>query len=49
MHEYTINSIEKTIFTSQIGQIKAALEYSDVDLDWADKQNLDKKTSNVFH
>jgi muramoyltetrapeptide carboxypeptidase LdcA involved in peptidoglycan recycling len=43
MHEYTINSIEKAIFTSQIGQIEAASEYTDVDLDWADKQNLDKK------
>lgn len=43
MHEYTINSIEKAIFTPQIGQIKASLEYSDVDLDWADKHNLNKK------
>lgn len=33
IHEYTINSIEKAIFTSQISQIKATLEYSDVDLD----------------
>ncbi len=42
MHEYTIDSIEKAIFNPQIGPIKAASEYSDVDLDWADKHNLNK-------
>ncbi len=43
MQEYTIDSIKKAIFTSPIGQITGALEYSDVDLDWADKKNLDRK------
>ena len=33
MNEYTINSIEKAIFTSQISQVKAASQYTDVDLD----------------
>jgi muramoyltetrapeptide carboxypeptidase LdcA involved in peptidoglycan recycling len=43
MQEYTINSIKKAIFSPSIGQINAAPEYSDADLDWADKQNLSKK------
>ncbi len=45
MHEYTINSIEKALFTPGIGQIKAASEYSDIDLDWSDKNNLNKERS----
>lgn len=40
MQEYTINSIKRAVFCSHIGQIYAAPEYSDADLDWADKQNL---------
>lgn len=43
MQEYTIHSIKKAVFDSPIGQIEAALEYSDADLDWADDQNLNKK------
>lgn len=43
MQEYTINSIKKVIFSPSIGQITAAPEYSDADLDWADKKNLSKK------
>ena len=43
MQEYTINSIKKAVFSPSIGQINAALEYSDADLDWADKKNLSKK------
>ena len=43
MQEYTINSIRKALFDPAIGQIHSALEYSDADLEWADKQNLSKK------
>ncbi|HEV8052852.1 MAG TPA: S66 peptidase family protein [Parachlamydiaceae bacterium] len=43
MQDYTIDSIRRAIFTPPIGQITAAPEYSDADLDWADKQNLDRK------
>lgn len=43
MEEYTINSIRKAIFDPPIGQVFAASEYSDADLDWSDKQNLSKK------
>lgn len=43
MQEYTINSMKKAIFDPPIGQVYAATEYSDADLDWADKQNLNKK------
>jgi muramoyltetrapeptide carboxypeptidase LdcA involved in peptidoglycan recycling len=43
MHEYTINSIKKAVFDPPIGQVYAASEYSDADLDWADQQNLSKK------
>lgn len=43
MHEYTINSIKKAVFNPPIGQVYAAPEYSDADLDWADQQNLSKK------
>lgn len=43
MQEYTIRSIQKALFDPPIGQIHPALEYSDADLDWADKENLSKK------
>lgn len=43
MQEYTINSIRKAIFDPPIGQVFAAPEYSDADLDWSDKQNLNKR------
>lgn len=40
MQEYTVNSIKKALFTPPIGEVHAAPEWSDVDLDWADPQNL---------
>ena len=43
MQDYTIHSIRKALFDPPIGQIHTALEYSDADLDWADKENLNKK------
>lgn len=43
MHDYTIDSIRRAVFNPPIGQVTAAQQYSDADLDWADKQNLDKK------
>jgi muramoyltetrapeptide carboxypeptidase LdcA involved in peptidoglycan recycling len=43
MQDYTIESIKRAIFTPPVGQITSASEYSDADLDWADKQNLGKK------
>lgn len=43
MEEYTIQSIRKAFFDSSIGEIQASSEYSDADLEWADKKNLSKK------
>ncbi len=43
MQEYTINSIKKALFIPPIGEVHAAPEWSDADLDWADLQNLSKK------
>ena len=43
MQEYTIHSIQKALFSHSIGEVHAAPEWSDVDLDWADPQNLKKK------
>lgn len=43
MHDYTVNSIRRALFSPQIGQINAASEYSDADLDWAIRKNLEKK------
>lgn len=43
MQEYTINSIKRAVFDPPIGQVYAAPEYSDADLDWGDQQNLSKK------
>lgn len=43
MHEYTINSLKKTLFGPSIGEVHPAPEWSDADLDWADPQNLTKK------
>lgn len=45
MQDYTINSIKKALFDPPIGQVSAALEYSDADLDWADQNNLNKNRS----
>jgi muramoyltetrapeptide carboxypeptidase LdcA involved in peptidoglycan recycling len=43
MQEYTISSIKKALFDPSIGEISAASEWSDADLDWADPQNLHRK------
>lgn len=43
MQEYTIHSIRKALFTRAIGEVEAAAEWSDVDLDWSDRENLTKK------
>lgn len=43
MHDYTIDSIKKALFNPPIGEVHPATEYSDVDLDWADPENLNKK------
>ncbi len=43
MQNYTIDSIRKNIFNPPVGSITAASAYSDADLDWDDKQNLDRK------
>jgi len=43
MQKYTIQSLRKALFNPPIGKVEAALEYSDADLDWADKENLSKK------
>ena len=42
MQEYTIHSIRRAFFDQSIGKIHSALEYSDADLDWSDKENLSK-------
>lgn len=42
MHPYTIDSIQKALFQLSIGKVLPPLEYSDADLDWADKANLHK-------
>lgn len=41
MHEYTIDSIKKALFSPTIGTVYAAAEWSDADLDWQDQKNLD--------
>ncbi len=43
MQEYTTHFIKKALFDPPIGKVYSAPEYSDADLDWADKQNLNKK------
>jgi muramoyltetrapeptide carboxypeptidase LdcA involved in peptidoglycan recycling len=43
MQDYTINSMKKALFDPPIGKVYPAPEYSDADLDWADKENLSKK------
>lgn len=43
MQEYTINSIKKAVFDPPIGEVCAAPEYSDADLDWGNQENLSKK------
>lgn len=43
MHDYTVDYIKRALFAPAIGQIQAAPEWSDVDLDWADPQHLHQK------
>ncbi len=43
MHDFTVQSIRKALFEPSIGEVKPAPAYTDVDLEWADKQNLTKK------
>jgi len=43
MQEYTIHSMQRALFDPPIGEIHAALEYNDADLDWSDKKNLSKQ------
>lgn len=43
MHEYTINSIKRALFNPSMGEVRAAPEWSDADLDWAEPSNLHKK------
>ncbi|MBI2352848.1 LD-carboxypeptidase [Candidatus Dependentiae bacterium] len=42
MHDYTKKYLQKVLFESNIGEIQNALEWTDVDLDWAKKENLSK-------
>ena len=43
MHEYTVQSMRHALFGTSMSEVKAAAEYSDADLDWADLCNLGKK------
>lgn len=43
MHSYTVKSIKQALFAPSIGEVQASSQWSDVDLDWADKKNLHKK------
>lgn len=43
MHEYTIDSIKRALFNPSMGEVRAAPEWSDADLDWAEPSNLHKK------
>lgn len=43
MQEYTVDSMKRALFHPPIGRVLPSLEYSDADLDWADKDNLSKK------
>ncbi len=42
MHEYTKKYVKKVLFELSIGQIDNSPEWTDFDLDWADKTNLTK-------
>lgn len=43
MQEYTMQSIVKALFHPPLGKVFPSSEYSDADLDWADKNNLSQK------
>ena len=43
MHDYTKKFITNALFEDSIGEIYAAPDWSDVDLEWADKKNLEIK------
>jgi len=42
MHQYTIEWLQKVFFNVCIGEIYSSPEYSDVDLDWNEPENLNK-------
>lgn len=43
MQDYTVQSIRKALFYPTIGKVFPSPEYSDADLDWSQKDNLNKK------
>lgn len=43
MQEYTVQSIKKALFHPPIGKVSPSQQYSDADLDWADRGNLHKE------
>ncbi len=40
MHDYTINSIKKALFDTEVGYINKPAEYTDYDFDWSDTSKL---------
>jgi len=42
MHDFTVHHIKKALFDKSIGEIHAAPEWTDYDLEWEDPQNLNK-------
>lgn len=43
MDPYTIESLQKGLFSPTIGHVTACNVWSDIDLDWANRENLSKK------
>jgi muramoyltetrapeptide carboxypeptidase LdcA involved in peptidoglycan recycling len=43
MHDYTVDAIQKALFSPSVGEVHAAPAWTDVDLEWADRQNLNIK------
>lgn len=43
MQEYTVQSIKRALFHPPVGKVSPSCEYSDADLEWADRENLYKK------
>lgn len=47
MHDFTVDSLKKALFEKSIGEIHSSPEWTDVDLNWEDPQNL-LKTRPMF-
>ncbi|RBI61037.1 LD-carboxypeptidase [halophilic archaeon] len=43
MHDYTVEYLERALFSDSLGELRPAERFTDEDLDWADPETLDER------